>query len=79
MSEVEAPEVPEDRQTMTTLFGDAGIGKTNLASTWPKPVFLRAEDGMQAIPKHRRPPAFKPIASFEQLMAQMRQVACGGR
>lgn len=72
MSEVEAPQVPVDRPIMSTLFGDAGVGKTNLASTWPKPVFLRAEDGMQAIPKDRRPPAFKTVTTVDEIMSQMK-------
>ncbi|MBK8974129.1 MAG: ATP-binding protein [Hahellaceae bacterium] len=40
---------PETRATHFTLVGEAGLGKTSAAATWPKPVFIRTEDGMAAI------------------------------
>jgi GTPase SAR1 family protein len=32
-----------------TIIGDAGIGKTSLAATFPSPVFIRTEDGVRSI------------------------------
>lgn len=35
-----------------TLVGEGGIGKTSLAATFPKPVFIRTEDGMASLVGH---------------------------
>lgn len=64
---------PQDRPAIITVCGDAGMGKTSLAAAFPKPIFIRAEDGMQSIPKGSRPDAF-PVATsaddvFNQLIA----------
>ncbi len=52
---------PADRPVIVTICGDSGMGKTSLAAAFPKPIFLRAEDGLQAIPEDRRPDAFPPL------------------
>lgn len=52
---------PVDRAPIITITGDPGVGKTTLASLFPKPCVLLFEDGLQAIPAVRRPYAF-PIA-----------------
>lgn len=57
-SALDTIEKPEDRAPIITIFGDVGTGKTSLAATFPKPVFVRAEDGLQAIPASTRPDAF---------------------
>jgi len=41
---------PQDRPVIVTLCGDSGMGKTTLAATFPNPIVIRAEDGLQAIP-----------------------------
>lgn len=51
-------EKPQDRAVMVTLCGDSGLGKTSLAATFPEPIFIRAEDGLQAVPHDLRPDAF---------------------
>ena len=33
------------RPVIATLFGEGGMGKTTLAAMFPKPVFIRTEDG----------------------------------
>lgn len=53
---------PQDRAVMVTICGDSGMGKTSLAASFPEPIFIRAEDGLQAIPMDRRPDAF-PLLS----------------
>lgn len=68
-----AVEKPQDRPAIITVCGDAGMGKTSLAASFPKPIFIRAEDGLQAIPQGSRPDAF-PVATsaddvFNQLIA----------
>lgn len=42
-------EEPTYGPVICTIMGDAGRGKTTLAATFPKPVFIRAEDGMKSI------------------------------
>lgn len=49
---------PVDRALICTVCGDSGVGKTSLAAAFPKPIFIRAEDGLQTIPADRRPDAF---------------------
>lgn len=62
---------PTDRAVMVTVCGDAGLGKTSLAATFPKPIFIRAEDGMQAIPAEHRPDALPLVGSSDQLWEQL--------
>jgi hypothetical protein len=68
---------PEDRAVMVTICGDSGMGKTSLAASFPKPIFIRAEDGLQSIPVKDRPDAFPVLTgakagdAVEQLWAQM--------
>lgn len=65
---------PAERPVLVTICGDSGMGKTSLAATFPKPIFLRAEDGMQAIPEALRPDAFPLIQSASQLWEQITAV-----
>lgn len=73
MSIMESARKPVDRPVIVTICGDAGRGKTSLAAAFPKPIFIRAEDGMQAIPADKRPDAFpllqKPGDLWEQITA----------
>lgn len=68
---------PLDRAVMVTVCGDAGMGKTSFAATFPKPIVIRAEDGLQAIPADKRPDAFPVLGgakaqdAVDQLWAQM--------
>ena len=58
---------PLDRPVLVTLCGDSGMGKTSLAASFPKPIFIRAEDGMQAIPANNRPDAFPLLSNAKDL------------
>ena len=58
MSLMDTVSTPADRAVICTISGDSGMGKTSLAASFPKPIFIRAEDGLQAIPANRRPDAF---------------------
>jgi len=62
---------PDDRSIICTITGDAGLGKTSLAATFPKPIFIRAEDGLQAIPTATRPDAFPLLSNVDMLWEQL--------
>jgi hypothetical protein len=63
---------PTDRPVIVTITGDAGLGKTSLAATFPSPIFIRAEDGMQSIEESIRPDAFPVIGAAGQLWEQFK-------
>lgn len=63
---------PADRAIIATICGDSGMGKTSLAATFPKPIFIRAEDGLQAIPTKQRPDAFPVLQTSDDLWDQLR-------
>lgn len=71
MSLLDAIEKPNDRAPIVTITGDAGVGKTVLAATFPKPIFIRAEDGLQSIPKDSRPDALPVLSSVDDLWKQL--------
>lgn len=74
---------PKDRPVMITICGDSGTGKTSLAATFPNPIFIRAEDGLQSVPADKRPDAFPVLAAakatdtvqmlWDQLIALLQQ------
>lgn len=63
---------PQDRSVIVTIIGDSGLGKTTLAATFPKPIVIRAEDGLQAIPAANRPDAFPSINKVDDLWDQLK-------
>lgn len=65
---------PADRPVIVTVCGDSGLGKTTLAASFPKPLVIRAEDGLQAIPAELRPDAFPLIQKESQLWEQLTAV-----
>lgn len=71
MSILEQIGKPADRPIIATILGDAGVGKTSLACTFPNPIVIRAEDGLQAIPADHRPDAFPLVQSADELWAQL--------
>jgi hypothetical protein len=62
---------PQDRPIFMTICGDSGMGKTSLAATFPKPIVIRGEDGLQAIPDGQRPDTFPLLQSVDQLWEQL--------
>lgn len=63
---------PADRPVIVTICGDSGMGKTTLAASFPKPIVIRAEDGMQAVPADIRPDAFPIIQQVDDLWEQLK-------
>jgi hypothetical protein len=63
---------PADRSVIVTICGDSGLGKTTLACSFPKPIVIRAEDGLQAIPVDRRPDAFPVLTGPDMLWDQLK-------
>lgn len=61
---------PQNRPVIATITGDPGVGKTSLAATFPSPIFIRAEDGLQSIPEDTRPDAFPLLQSPSDLWDQ---------
>ena len=70
MSILEQATVPESGPQIITICGDAGLGKSSLAATFPKPIFIRCEDGVARIPKEFRPASLPVIRSEDQLWEQ---------
>lgn len=64
-------ETPGDGPVIMTVTGDAGIGKTSMACTFPAPIVIRAEDGLQSIPVEARPKAFPVLEDVPTLWDQM--------
>jgi hypothetical protein len=71
MSYLSSISKPKDRPIICTITGDAGIGKTSLAATFPNPIFIRAEDGLQSVNEENRPDAFPLIDKVEDLWGQL--------
>ena len=72
MSILDTISKPAERPVICTLLGDAGLGKTSTAATFPKPIFIRAEDGLQAVEESERPDAFPVIDKVDQLWDQLK-------
>lgn len=75
MSILSQAEKPKNRPTICTILGDAGLGKTTLASTFPKPVVIRIEDGVHGVPENIRPDSLPLITEVPQLWEQLTALA----
>lgn len=49
-----------------TIIAPPGAGKTTLAATFPKPIFIRGEDGTAALSNMQNAPAMFPLLINEQ-------------
>lgn len=65
-------EISKSRAKIFTIFGDAGLGKTTLASTFPSPVFIRAEDGLSSLSDKEDIKAFPVVKKSEDILDQAR-------
>jgi len=65
-------EKPTDSEPIVaTICGDAGMGKTSFAALFPKPLFIKMEDGMKSIPIEKRPDSLPMVKSADDLWAQL--------
>jgi hypothetical protein len=71
MSILQQATKPADRPVIVTICGDSGLGKTTLAASFPKPIVIRAEDGLQGVPMELRPDALPVLQSEAQLWDQL--------
>jgi len=71
MSVLDSAGKPGQRPAIITILGDAGMGKTTLAATFPKPVVIRAEDGVQGVPSNMTPDSLPPLNSVDDLWEQL--------
>jgi hypothetical protein len=71
MSPLTSISKPVDKFKLFTIYGGAGVGKTSLAATFPKPIVMRFEDGLQSVPSATRPDAFPIIESFNDATSQL--------
>jgi len=71
MSLLDTISKPADKPAIITVAGEAGVGKTRFAGTFPKGIFIRAEDGMQSIPDAERPDAFPVVTSPDDVYNQL--------
>jgi hypothetical protein len=51
------------------------VGKTRLAASFPNPIFIRAEDGLQSIPDANRPDSFPVVQKVDDLWQQFNGLA----
>lgn len=67
MSRLSLVKKPADKPAIITVAGEAGLGKTTFAASFPKPIFMQAEEGLQSIPSDGRPDAFPPYRGVEDV------------
>lgn len=68
MSVLDLVSKPETKSIVATVLGDAGVGKSTFAATFPKPIFIRAEDGLATIDVD----AFPVLSKVEDLWEQLK-------
>jgi hypothetical protein len=71
MSIMDSVTAPEDGPVIVTITGDAGIGKTTLAASFPDPVIMRVENGLQAIRGMKNVRALPVIEDVQQVWDQL--------
>lgn len=62
-------EQPKLRPPFITLFSEPGLGKTTLASMFPKAIIIRVEDGVESVPVDKQPalmPVCRTLAQVEE-------------
>jgi hypothetical protein len=63
-----------DDPVIITIIGEQGRGKTRLAALFPRPVFIRVEDGLKSV-KDLAPKAFPVVRSSNEVLEQIKALA----
>lgn len=63
------------RPIIVTLFGEGGMGKTTLAAMFPKPVFIRTEDGTASLQGNENVSLFPLATSSKDVMDAIEALA----
>ena len=66
-----------NRPIIATIFGEAGVGKTTLAAMFPKPVFIRTEDGTQSLVGNDNVALFPIALNSGDVLGQIESLATG--
>ncbi len=64
-----------NRPIICTIFGEAGMGKTTLAAMFPKPVFIRTEDGTQSLVGNEDVKLFPLATNTTEVLNQIEALA----
>lgn len=64
-----------NRPIICTLFGEGGMGKTTLAAMFPRPVFIRTEDGSQSLIGNDQVSLFPIATSTQDVLDQIEALA----
>lgn len=64
---------PIDKPVIMTILGEPGVGKTSLAAAFPKPVFIKVEDGTEGVPEDLKGniSELPTIASVDQMWSDL--------
>lgn len=71
MSLLETISKPNRDKYMVTIVGESGMGKTSLAATFPKPIFIRTEDGFTTFAGENVPDSFPIARKFDEVVEQL--------
>jgi hypothetical protein len=63
------------RPIIATFFGEGGMGKSTLAAMFPKPVFIRTEDGTASLAGNDEVMLFPLISSSQEVLDQIEALA----
>ena len=64
-----------NRPIICTIFAEAGLGKTTLAAMFPRPVFIRTEDGTQSLVGNDDVALFPIAKTSEEVLDQIEALA----
>lgn len=67
-----------DRPIIASIFGEGGLGKTTLGAMFPKPVFIRTEDGTASLVGHDDVDLFPVAQSTQDVFDAISALAGGG-
>ena len=63
------------RPIIATFFGEGGMGKSTLAAMFPKPVFIRTEDGTASLAGNDEVMLFPLVSSSQEVLDQIEALA----